>query len=69
MKSVKRLLHKTVGRGRLSIDELQTAVTEVEMIVNSQPLLYLFIRQNSRTDYTIAFTDRSSDEPTKWPLQ
>ena len=41
VKSVKRCLHKTIGRGRLTLDELQMAVTEVEMIVNSRPLSYL----------------------------
>ena len=35
VKSVKRCLRKTIGRGRLTLDKLQTAVTEVEMIVNS----------------------------------
>ena len=37
---MKRCLRKTIGRGRLTL-ELQTAVTEVEMIVNSRPLSYL----------------------------
>ena len=32
---MKLCLRKTVGRERLTIDELQTAVTEVEMIMNS----------------------------------
>ena len=41
VQSVKRCLRKTIGRGRLTLDELQTAVTEVEMIVNSRPLSYL----------------------------
>jgi hypothetical protein len=41
VKSVKRCLRKTIGRGRLTLDELQTATTEVEMIVNSRPLSYL----------------------------
>ena len=65
---MKRCLRKTVGRERLTIDELQTAVTEVKMIMNSRPLSYV-IRQHSRTNHTIAFTDRSSDEPTRWSLQ
>ena len=33
-------LRKTIGRGKLTLDELTTAVTEVEMIVNSRPLTY-----------------------------
>ena len=40
VRSVKRCLRKTIGRGRLTLDELTTAVTEVEMIVNSRPLTY-----------------------------
>ena len=39
VKSVKRCLRKTISR--LTLDELQTAITEVEMIVNSRPLTYL----------------------------
>ena len=41
VKSVKRCLQKTVGRAKLSYDELLTAVTEVEMIFNSRPLSYV----------------------------
>ena len=41
VKLVKWCLHKTIGRERLTLDELQTAVMEVEMIVNSCPLSYL----------------------------
>ena len=41
IKSVKLCLRKTTGRGKLTMDELVTATTEVEMIVNSRPLSYL----------------------------
>ena len=41
IKSVKRCLQKTIGRGKLTMDELVTATTEVEMIVISRPLSYL----------------------------
>ena len=41
VRSVKRCLRKTIGRGRLTLDELQTATAEVEMIVNSRPLSYV----------------------------
>ena len=41
IQSVKRCLRKTIGRGRLTMDELVTATTEVEVIVNSRPLSYL----------------------------
>ena len=37
-KSVKRCLQKTIERGKLTMDELVIATTEVEMIVNSRPL-------------------------------
>ena len=41
VKSVKRCLRKTIGRAKLCYDELLTALTEVEMIVNSRPLSYI----------------------------
>ena len=34
-------MRKTISRGGLTLDELQTATTEVEMIVNSRPLTYI----------------------------
>ena len=41
VKSVKRCLRKTIGRAKLCYDELSTALTEVEMIVNSRPLSFV----------------------------
>ena len=41
IKSVKHCLRKTIGRAKLTHDELLTAFTEVEVIVNSRPLSYL----------------------------
>ncbi len=41
VRSVKRCLKKTIGKAVLSYDELLTAVTEVEMILNSRPLSYV----------------------------
>ena len=41
IKSVKRCLRKTIGQARLTYDELLTALTEVEMVVNSRPLSYV----------------------------
>lgn len=38
IQSAKRCLMKTVGGARLTYDELLTAVTEVEQILNSRPL-------------------------------
>ena len=39
--SLKRCLKKTIGRARLSYDEMVTAVTEAEAILNSRPLTYV----------------------------
>ncbi|XP_028414079.1 uncharacterized protein LOC114537147 [Dendronephthya gigantea] len=39
--SLKRCLKRTIGRARLSYDELVTAVTEAESILNSRPLSYV----------------------------
>ena len=41
IQSAKRCLKKTVGGARLTYDELLTAVTEVEGILNSRPLSYI----------------------------
>ena len=41
VKSVKRCLRKIIGQARLTHDELLTALTEVEMIINSRPLSYV----------------------------
>ena len=39
---LKRCLPKMVGQSRLTNVELLTSVTEVEMILNSRPLTYIF---------------------------
>ena len=41
VKSAEKCLKKTIGRAVLTHDELLTAVTEVEMILNSRPLSYV----------------------------
>ena len=41
VRSVKRCLKNMTGRARLSLDELHTALVEVESIVNSRPLTYV----------------------------
>ena len=43
VRSVKRCLKKMTGRARLSLDELRTALVEVESIVNSRPLTYVAV--------------------------
>ena len=37
----KRCLRKSIGRARLTYDELLIILTEVEMILNSRPLSYI----------------------------
>ena len=41
VKSTKRCLRKMIGQARFTIDELRTAVVEVESILNSRPLSYI----------------------------
>ena len=38
---VNRCLRKMIGKAKFSYDELLTAITEVEMIVNSRPISYM----------------------------
>ena len=38
---MKRCLRKTIGRARLTYDELLTSITEAEMILNSRPISYV----------------------------
>ncbi len=41
VKSTKRCLRKTIGRARFSLDEMHTAIVEIEGIINSRPISYL----------------------------
>jgi len=41
VKSMKRCLKKMIGQAKLTLDEIQTVVVEIESIINSRPLSYL----------------------------
>ena len=41
---VKICLKKTIGTARLSYDELSTVITEIEGVLNSRPLTYMYPR-------------------------
>ena len=41
IQTTQRCLRKSIGSAKLTMDELLTAVVEIEMIVNSRPLSYL----------------------------
>ena len=41
VKSLKRCLEKTIGRAKLSYDELVNVVAEAKMILNCRPILYV----------------------------
>ena len=42
IRSTKRCLIKQIGRALLNYSELQTILTEVENVINSRPLTYIF---------------------------
>ena len=40
--SVKRPLKKVIGKSSLSVDELQTILTEIEAVINARPITYVY---------------------------
>ena len=51
VKAMKRCLRKSLGRARLTLDELTTALVEVEAVLNSRPLTYV-----STDDFEVPLT-------------
>ena len=47
IQSVKKILRKIVGRSSLNYDELTTILTEIECIINSRPITYVYDDQES----------------------
>ena len=41
VRSTKHCLKKLIGRAHFSLDELTTALTEIEVVINSRPLSYV----------------------------
>ena len=41
IRATKRCLKKIIGQAKFSQDEMVTAITEVEMVINSRPLSYM----------------------------
>ena len=42
VKSTKRCLKKVLGNSRLTYEELSTVLTEIEGVINSRPLTYVY---------------------------
>ena len=60
---VKRSLQKRIGRKRLTLDQLVTILTEVEAIINTHPLRYVYDEFDSGFTLTPAHFLTSHFEP------
>ena len=47
MRSIKKPFKKILGRSTLSFDEQRTVLVEIEGVVNSRPLTYLYDDEES----------------------
>ena len=51
IRSIKRCLKKCIGRANLTYNELNTLIVEVECIINSRPITYLYDDQEGITTH------------------
>ena len=56
VRSVKRPLKKVIGKSSLSVDELQTILTEIYAVINARPITYVY-----RDDESISYPLTPSD--------
>ncbi|CAB3986455.1 Hypothetical predicted protein [Paramuricea clavata] len=59
--SLKQCLKETIRKARLSYDELVSAVTEAESILNSRPLSYVSPKDVEEPPYPSPFSERKTD--------
>ena len=55
---IKEALKKVVGKAKLSYEEMETVLGEIEIVINSQPLTYLY--EEAEEALTLTFGNRST---------